>query len=138
MEISSPSKRSPISSVLHCKLHANRLPLLVQAIRRQQNRTIEAARVIEELVALIREMREASAHGEKPGLTEGEPAFYDALETNDNAVKVLGDETLQTIAQELVRTLRNNVTIDWMVKESVRADIRVKIRWILNKRLENQ
>ena len=107
--------------------------MLEEAIRRYQNRAVEAAQVIEELIALAREMREASARGEKLGLSEDELAFYDALETNDSAVKVLGDETLRTIAQELVETVRNNVTIDWAVRENVRARMRNAVRRVLRK-----
>ena len=71
--------------------------------------------------------------GELLGLTSDELAFYDALEVNDSAVKVLGDETLRTIARELVETVRKNVTIDWTVKESVRAKLRVIVKRILRK-----
>ena len=74
--------------------------LLERALRRYQNRAIEAAQVIEELIGLAKEMREAQARGEALKLTEDEVAFYDALETNDSAVKVLGDETLRTIARQ--------------------------------------
>lgn len=105
--------------------------MLEQSVRRYQNRTIEAAQVIEELIALAREMREANARGEQLGLTEEELAFYDALETNDSAVKVLGDETLRQIARELVDTVRNNVTIDWTLREDVRARLRVMVRRVL-------
>ena len=80
--------------------------MLEDAIRRYQNRTIEAAQVIEELIELAKQMREDLARGEELGLNEDELAFYDALETNDSAVQVLGDETLRTIAQELVETVR--------------------------------
>jgi len=107
--------------------------MLEQTIRRYQNRAIEAAQVIEELIALAKQMREANARGEKLGLSEDELAFYDALETNDSAVKVLGDETLRTIARELVQTVRNNVTIDWTLRESVRAQLRVLVKRILRK-----
>jgi type I restriction enzyme R subunit len=107
--------------------------MLEAAIRRYQNRAIEAAQVLEELIALAREMREANARGEKLGLSEDELAFYDALETNDSAVKVLGDETLRAIARELVRTVRNNVTIDWTLRENVRAQLRVLVKRILRK-----
>ncbi len=107
--------------------------LLEETIRRYQNRAIEAAQVIEELVALAREIREATARGEELGLTEEELAFYDALETNDSAVKILGDETLRSIAQELVETIRNNITVDWTLRESVRANMRIKVRQVLNK-----
>ena len=107
--------------------------LLEQAVRKYQNRAIEAAKVIEELIGLARQMREANARGEALGLTDEEVAFYDALETNDSAVKVLGDETLRTIARELVATVRANVTIDWTVRENVRAQLRVLVKRILRK-----
>ena len=107
--------------------------MLEQTIRRYQNRAIEAAQVIEELIGLAKEMREANARGEKLGLSEEELAFYDALGTNDSAVKLLGDETLRGIARELVETVRNNVTIDWTVREDVRAGLRVMVKRILRK-----
>ena len=107
--------------------------MLEQTLRRYQNRAIEAAQVIEELIQLAREMREADARGEKLGMSEDELAFYDALETNDSAVQVLGDGTLRAIAQELVETVRNNVTIDWTLRENVRAQLRVLVRRILRK-----
>ncbi|HOK48128.1 MAG TPA: DUF3387 domain-containing protein, partial [Bryobacteraceae bacterium] len=89
--------------------------------------------VIEELIALAKDMREADRRGENLGLTEDEIAFYDALEVNDSAVKVLGDETLRTIAQELVRTVRENVRIDWTARENVRAQMRVMVKRILRR-----
>jgi len=107
--------------------------MLEQTIRRYQNRAIAAAQVIEELIALAKDMRAAGARGEALGLTEDELAFYDALETNDSAVKVLGDETLRTIARELVETVRTNVTIDWTLRENVRAHLRVLVKRILRK-----
>jgi type I restriction enzyme R subunit len=107
--------------------------MLEQTIRRYQNRAVEAAQVIEELIQLAKDMREAHARGDALHLTEDELAFYDALETNDSAVKVLGDETLRTIAQELVRTVRDNVTIDWTLRENVRANLRVLVKRILRK-----
>ncbi len=107
--------------------------MLEHAIKRYQNRAIETAQVIEELIALAKDMRDAERRGDELGLTEDELAFYDALETNDSAVAVLGDETLRIIAQELVRTVRNNVTIDWTVRENVRANLRVLVKRILRK-----
>ena len=107
--------------------------MLEQTIRRYQNRAIEAAQVIEELIGLATEMREAHARGRALRLSEDELAFYDALETNDSAVKVLGDETLRTIAQELVKTVRANVTIDWTLRENVRAQLRVLVKRILRR-----
>jgi type I restriction enzyme R subunit len=107
--------------------------MLEASIRKYQNRAIEAAAVIEELIALAKQMREASKRGEKLGLAEDEVAFYDALETNDSAVKALGDENLRFIARELLKTIRENVTIDWTAKESVRAKLRVMVKRILRK-----
>jgi type I restriction enzyme R subunit len=107
--------------------------MLEKAIRKYQNKAIEAAKVIEELIELAKKMREESKRGEELELSEDEIAFYDALEVNDSAVKVLGDETLKTIARELVRAVRNNVTIDWTLKESVQAKLRVMVKRVLRK-----
>lgn len=107
--------------------------MLEESIRKYQNRAIEAAAVIEELIGLARQMREAGKRGEDLKLTEDELAFYDALEVNDSAVKVLGEPTLTTIAHELVETIRNSVTIDWTEREAVRAKIRVAVKRILRK-----
>ena len=107
--------------------------MLEQSIRRYQNRAIEAAQVLEELIGLARDVREAGRRGEDLGLNDDELAFYDALETNDSAVKVLGDETLRGIARELVESVRNNVTIDWTMRENVRAKLRVLVKRILRK-----
>jgi type I restriction enzyme, R subunit len=107
--------------------------MLEQSIRRYQNRSIEAAQVIEELIELAREMREADRRGEKLGLNTEELAFYDALEVNDSAVMVLGEPTLQQIARELVESVRANTSIDWTIKESVRAKLRVIVKRILRK-----
>jgi type I restriction enzyme R subunit len=107
--------------------------LLEQAIRRYQNRAIETAQVIEELIQLAKDMRAANARGEELDLSEDELAFYDALEVNDSAVKVLGEPTLVKIARELVATVRKNVTIDWTVRENVRAQLRVIVKRILRK-----
>ena len=107
--------------------------MLEQTLRRYQNRAIEAAQVIEELIELAKEMREANARGEQLGLAEDELAFYDALETNDSAVQVLGDETLCNIARELVETVRNNVTIDWTLRENVRANLRRLVKRTLRR-----
>ena len=107
--------------------------MLEQTLRRYQNRAIEAAQVIEELIELAKEMREANERGERLGLSEDELAFYDALETNDSAVKVLGDDTLRDIARQLVETVRGNVTIDWTLRENVRANLRRLVRRILRK-----
>ena len=107
--------------------------MLEETLRRYQNRAIEAAQVIEELIELARHIREASERGEALGLSEDELAFYDALETNDSAVQVLGDETLRDIARELVEMVRDNVTIDWTLRENVRANLRRLVRRILRR-----
>jgi type I restriction enzyme R subunit len=107
--------------------------MLEQAIRRYQNRIIEAAQVVEELIAIAKEMRRASERGEKLGLTEEELAFYDALETNGSAVKVLGEAKLRAIARELTAAVRNNLSIDWTMRENLRAGLRVIVKRLLRK-----
>ncbi|MBI3272662.1 MAG: HsdR family type I site-specific deoxyribonuclease [Planctomycetes bacterium] len=109
------------------------LEMLERAVKAYSRRAIETAQVIEELIRLAKEVREAGLRGEKLGLTEDEVAFYDALETNDSAVKVLGDQILRTIARELVDSVKKTVSIDWAVKESVRAKLRVLVKRILRK-----
>jgi len=125
-EIRTRSRRNLVKSRLFSDL-------LETSLRKYQNRAIQAAQVIEELVALARQMREEAAKGAELGLNEDEVAFYDALEVNDNAVKVLGEPTLKTIARELVDTVRRNTTIDWTVRENVRAHLRVLVKRILRK-----
>jgi len=107
--------------------------MLEGAIIKYQNRAIEAAQVIEELISLAREMRTAQKRGEELGLSDDEIAFYDALGVNDSAVKVLGDDTLKMIAHELVTAVRRNVSVDWTVRENARAQIRVIVKRILRK-----
>ena len=107
--------------------------MLEEAVNKYHNRAIAAAEVIEELIELAKEMREARKRGENLGLTEDEIAFYDALEVNDSAVKVLGDETLKKIAQELVRSIRRSVSVDWAQRENARAKIRVMVKRILRR-----
>ncbi|MGO9210434.1 MAG: type I restriction endonuclease subunit R [Terriglobales bacterium] len=107
--------------------------MLERTIRKYQNRSIDAAQVIAELVELAKDMREARKRGEDLHMTEEELAFYDALEVNDAAVKIMGDEVLRQIAHELVDIVRRNVTIDWTVKESVRAKLRSLVKRLLRK-----
>ena len=125
-EIKTRSRRNVVKSRLFSQL-------LESSIRKYQNRAIQAAQVIEELIALAKQMREESAKGGELGLSEDEVAFYDALEVNDSAVKVLGEPTLKTIARELVDTVRRNTTIDWTVRENIRANLRVLVKRILRK-----
>ena len=107
--------------------------MLEEAVNKYHNRGIAAAEVIEELINLAKEMREAQKRGENLGLTEDEIAFYDALEINDSAVKVLGDDTLKMIARELVQSVRRSVSIDWAQRENARAKIRVMVKRILRR-----
>jgi type I restriction enzyme R subunit len=107
--------------------------MLEAAVRKYHNRAVETAQVIEELIALAKDMRAANKRGEELNLTDDEIAFYDALEVNDSAVAVLGDENLRMIARELVAALHANTSIDWALKESVRAKIRVLVKRILRK-----
>jgi type I restriction enzyme R subunit len=107
--------------------------MLEETVRNLQNRTLEAAQVIAELVKMAREFKKAMNRGEELGLREDEIAFYDALGTNDSAVQELGDKALKAIAQELVKGVRNSVTIDWTHKDNVRAKMRVMIKRILRK-----
>jgi len=107
--------------------------MLADAIKRYQNNAITAAEVIEEMIRLAKELKEADKRGEDLKLDFRELAFYDALEVSDSAVLVLGDEILKTIARELVESVKNSVTIDWDKKESVQAKMRVMIKRILKK-----
>ncbi len=107
--------------------------MLEETIRKYQNRTIETAQVIAELIDLAKDFREAQKRGEKLHLSEEELAFYDALANNESAVEVLGDETLKKIARELTVLVRNNTTIDWTLRESVKANLRVLVKRQLRK-----
>lgn len=107
--------------------------MLEKTIRQYQNRSIETAQVIAQLIELAKDMRAAQRRGENLDLTDDELAFYDALEVNDSAVKVLGDDALRTIARELVESVRRNVTIDWTLRESARAKLRTLVKRILRK-----
>jgi len=107
--------------------------MLEEAVNRYRKHAITSAEAIEALIQLAKEMREANARGEDLGFSEDELAFYDALEVNDSAVKVLGDETLRQIALELAETIKNNIAIDWTMKESVKAKLRTRIKRVLRK-----
>ncbi|QIZ71234.1 type I restriction endonuclease subunit R [Oxynema aestuarii] len=125
-EIQSRSRRNVVQSREFSEMLEN-------TIKRYQNRSIESAQVLQELIDLAREIREASQRGEQLGLTEDELAFYDALEVNDSAVKILGDATLKAIARDLVEAIRKNVTIDWTERETVRAKMRAIVKRLLRK-----
>ena len=108
------------------------MEMLGNAIKRYQNNLLTTAEIIEELIHIAREVNAADKRGEDMGLSQDELAFYDALETNDSAVKVLGDDQLRNIAREIADKVRKNATIDFAVKESTRARIMVIVRRILN------
>jgi type I restriction enzyme R subunit len=107
--------------------------LLKNSLVRYRNRAVETAQVIEELIAMAKQFQEAAARGEELGLKPEEMAFYDALATNEASVRTLGDETLRKIALELTEKLRTSVTVDWSVRESVRARLRIMVKTILKK-----
>jgi len=107
--------------------------MLSDAIKRYQNNALTASQIIDELIQLAKDIKAADKRGEHLKLDFRELAFYDALEVNDNAVKLLGDEVLKTIARELVDSVKKSVTIDWTIKESVQAKMRVIVKRILKK-----
>jgi type I restriction enzyme R subunit len=107
--------------------------LLQQSLTRYRNRAIETAQVIEELIEMAKKFQAAAKRGEELGLNRDELAFYDALANNEEAVRVLGDVNLRKIAVELTETLRKSVSVDWAVRETVRAKIRVMIRHLLRR-----
>ena len=107
--------------------------MLTDVGQRYQNRSIEAAQVMEELVQMAKKFREAAARGEQLGLTEDEVRFYDALANNESAVRELTDETLKRIAHELAENLQKNLTVDRSARESVQAKLRLMAKRILRK-----
>lgn len=109
------------------------LEMLEGAIKRYQNNLLTTAEIIQELINIAKHIKEADQEGEKLGLTSDEVAFYNALEINDSAVKVLGDEQLKQIAREIAEKVRANATIDWTIRESARAKLMVLVRRTLNK-----
>ena len=109
------------------------MDMLDGALKKYQNNLLTTAEIIEELIRIAREVKAADKRGEDLGLNEDELAFYDALETSDSAVSVLGNDQLRNIARELAKKVRLNATIDWTVKESVRAKLKVLVRRTLTK-----
>lgn len=107
--------------------------LLQQSLTRYRNRAVETAQIIEELIAMAKRFQEAARRGEDLGLNADELAFYDALATNEAAVRDLGDDTLKKIAVELTLSLRKSVTVDWAKRETVRAKIRVMVKTLLRR-----
>ena len=107
--------------------------MLESVLIRYRNRGMDTLQVIEDLIQLAKDIREAAARGEDLGLDHAELAFYDALETNDSAVEVLGDEILKTIARDVASTIRNSTKIDWTMRPDVQAKMRVLVKRILKK-----
>ena len=107
--------------------------MLTDVVQRYQNRSIEAAQVMDERVQMARKFREAADRGETLGLTDDEVRFYDALANKESAVRELTDETLKKIAQELAENLRRNLSVDWSARESVQAKLRLMVKRILRK-----
>jgi type I restriction enzyme R subunit len=107
--------------------------LLEAAIATYTNRSLTTAEIIAQLVELAKQMRDAHHRGDALGLASDEVAFYDAIVQNDAAVLELGDETLKKIARDLVKAVRSSATIDWNLKDSVRAEMRAKIKRLLTR-----
>jgi type I restriction enzyme R subunit len=107
--------------------------LLENAVQRYENRAVDAVRIIDELIQIAKDLREAGQRGQQLGLTDDELAFYEALAENESAVDIMGNEQLTIIARELLAQVRNSVSIDWTLKESARAKIRVMVKRILRK-----
>ncbi len=107
--------------------------MLENAIKQYTNKSIETAQVIQELLDLAKKIREEQNRGKDLGLKEDEIAFYDALADNESAKQILGDDTLKTIARELLEMVKRNVTIDWTERESVQAKLRLMVKKILRK-----
>lgn len=109
------------------------LEMLEKTIQKYQNRTITSAQVISELIKLAKEVKKEQEKGKDIGLTDEEIAFYDALAENESAIRELGDEVLRKMAQELVKIIRKNATIDWTRRESVQAKLRIFVKRLLKK-----
>jgi len=106
---------------------------LMDALNRYRSRALESAQVIEELIAMAKEFREAAKRGDELGLNNSELAFYDALANNESAVRDLGDPVLKAIAQELTQKLRGSATVDWQKRDSIRARLRNLVRITLRR-----
>lgn len=109
------------------------LEMLEGAIKRYQNNLLTTAEIIQELINIAKEIKEADKEGERLGLTKDEVAFYNALEVNDSAVMVLGDDQLREIAREITEKVKANATIDWTIRESARARLMVIVKRTLTK-----
>ncbi len=120
----------PDTNIVQTRAFSERLE---DAINRYHNNAITTAEVIQELIALAKDIRAARQRGEEEGLTQEEIAFYDALAENESAIEAMGDEQLRVIAHELLTNVKSNVSIDWAHRESARARMRVLVKRILRK-----
>ena len=102
--------------------------MLEQAIRKYENNLLTTAQIIEELIRMAKEIRADDERASRMGLSKEEVAFYDALAMNGSAKKVLGDDTLRELARILVENVKANASIDWTIRESVRAKLRVIVK----------
>ena len=118
------------NNVVQEKKYVDRLQ---ETLRKYNNRGIETAQVIEELIAIAKDFQQEILRGASLGLNADEVAFYDALANNESAVRELGDEILKTIAIEITEKLRKSTTVDWQVRESVRAKLRILVRRTLQR-----
>ena len=125
-EIQKTSRRNVVQSRVFSEM-------LKQTLNKYHNRAIATQEIIEELIKLARELRDATRRGEDMGLSDDEICFYDALAMNESAVQAMGIDELKVVAAELVTSIRSSVTIDWTARESARAGIRVRVRRILRK-----
>ena len=123
-------KSKTATNIIQAKKYSE---LLTNALLKYRNRSIETAQVIEELIQMAKVFKKEMGRGKDMGLNDDEIAFYDALASNESAMRELGDEILKAIAHELTDQLRNTVTVDWAKRESVRASIRIKIKRLLRK-----
>ncbi|ENP8173566.1 type I restriction endonuclease subunit R, partial [Salmonella enterica] len=118
------------NNVVQQKKYSDRLKAV---LLKYNNRAIETAQVIEELIEMAKAFQDAMARDDALGLNPDEIAFYDALAENESAVRELGDDTLRKLAIEVTRQLRKSTTVDWQVRDSVRARLRVLVRQTLRK-----
>ncbi len=118
------------SNIVKSKKFSERLE---EAMRRYHNNAITAAQLLEELISIAKDIKKERERGEEHNLTPEEIAFYDALAENDSAVQLMGDEKLRVIATELVVSVRGNISVDWMHRESARAKLRIEVKRILKK-----
>ncbi|MXY63264.1 MAG: DUF3387 domain-containing protein, partial [Synechococcus sp. SB0665_bin_28] len=107
--------------------------MLAASLNKYINRAVEAAQVIEELIAMAKTFREAWEHGAALGLTPAEQSFYDALADNRSAQELMAEDVLATMVRELAEMLRRDATIDWQSKENVRAELRIRIKTMLKR-----